>query len=36
MVAINQRVKNNINRGNPFELVGKRFILKLYFSVVAL
>lgn len=36
MVAINQRVKNNTNRGNPFELVGERFILKLYFSVVAL
>lgn len=36
MVAINQRVKNNTNRGNQFELVGERFILKLYFSAVAL
>lgn len=36
MVAINQRVKNNTNRGNPFELVGEWFILKLYFSAVAL
>lgn len=28
--------KNNTNRGNQFELVGERFILKLYFSAVAL
>ena len=36
MVAINQRAKNNTNRGNRFELVGDRFISKLYFSAVAL